>query len=100
MSRPTWCDNQNVNYQFEPLETNINSFFLHLNKFVHFQIRIGKEFRVKIEQSSVCLLRFLKRPVYKSSVEEGGGGGRGEEERGFRRSRPELFCRKRCSGNV
>ena len=35
----------------------MNSFFLHLTKFVHFQIRIGKE--------------FWASPVYKSSVEEG-----------------------------
>ena len=46
----------------------MNSFFLHLTKFEHFQIRIGKEFWAKIEQTPV---RLLKSPVYKSSVEEG-----------------------------
>ena len=65
----------------------MNSFFLHLTKFVHFQIRTGKGFWAKIEQAPV---RLLKSPVYKSSVEEG---------EFFQKSRLEVFSRKRCSRN-
>ena len=57
----------------------MNSFFLHLTKFVHFQIRTGKGFWAKIEQAPVRLLKspvykkesFFRRVVWRCSVEKG-----------------------------